>query len=93
MKMTYIVKGNLEILPPLLPRILHTADVGVDTRLICTDISEENRKLMKDHGVKIYCTRHNQKLFGKRNKVLDWTGFRTNQPRIHTHIRSMQNPG
>lgn len=76
MKMTYIVKGALEILPPLLPRILHTADVGVETRLICTDISNENALLIKEHGIKVYCTRHNQKLLGKRNKLLDWLGFR-----------------
>ncbi len=76
MKMTYIVKGDLEILPPLLPRILYTADVGVDTRLVCTGISEENAALMEQHGVKVFCTAHNQKLFGKRNKLMDWMGFR-----------------
>ena len=76
MKMTYVVKGNLEILPPLLPRILYTADAGVDTRLICTGISEENHRLMQEHGVQVYCTGHDQKLFGKRSKVKDWLGFR-----------------
>lgn len=77
MKITFIVKGNLEILPPLLPRILYTADKGVDTSVICTDISQENAALMQEHGVKIYCTRHRQKLLGKRNKIMDWTGFRS----------------
>ena len=77
MNITYIVKGNLEILPPLLPRILRTADVGVETRLICTDISDENAQLMQQHGVKVYCTRHCRTLLGKRNKLMDWAGFRS----------------
>lgn len=77
MKMTFVVKGNLEILPPLLPRILYTADVGVETRLVCTNISDENAALMQEHGVKVYCTRHNQNFMGKRNKICDWLGFRS----------------
>ena len=85
MKMTYIVKGDLEILPPLLPRILYTADAGVDTRLICTGITEDNAALMEQHGVKVFCTRHNRKLFGKRNKVLDWTGFRRGCKKLLGH--------
>ena len=76
MKITFILKGALEILPPMLPRILYAAKTCTHTSLVCSGISQGNRDLLEEHGVKILVTNHNQKLFGRRCKLVDWSGFR-----------------
>jgi len=76
MKMTFILKGTLELLPPMLPRILLIAEAGVESRLVCTDVSPENRELLEKAGVQVHTTRHKRTFAGKVNKLLDWTGFR-----------------
>ena len=76
MKITFILKGTLELLPPMLPRLLLVAEAGEEARLICTDISTENRELLEKAGVQVYTTQHKRSFAGKANKIMDWTGFR-----------------
>ena len=76
MKITFVLKGDFEILPPVLPRLLYFAQKNIECRLICTNISNSNRTLLESHGVDVYTTCHKRKLLGRRNKILDWSGFR-----------------
>ena len=58
MRITFVLKGTLEILPPMLPRIIHAADSERHISLVCTDISQPHRTLLEEYGVKIYVTQH-----------------------------------
>ena len=76
MKTVFILKGSLEALPPLIPRILLFSKKNIKTMLICTSISERNKSLFKEYGIEYLETKHNDKLFGKNSRVLDWSGFK-----------------
>lgn len=75
MTVTFILKGNLEILPPVIPRIIMFAQSGVKVFFICTAINDRNKILFEENGIKVYETKHRISFLGKHSKIHDWLGF------------------
>ena len=76
MTITFILKGTLEALPPMLPRLILFAQKGINTNFICSNMTDFNSEMLSSAGVKCVQTLHNTKLLGRESRILDWTGFR-----------------
>lgn len=88
MNILFILKGNLEILPPIIPRILYFAKQNIKVSLICSGISQPNRILFEEKGVSVYETAHKNLLLGHNSRIMDWSGFRRGCKKI---LRSKAN--
>ena len=75
-KITFILKGVFEGLPPMLLRLVYTAKKGIETNLICSKLNLATRKLLNEVGVICWETLHQDKFMGKPSRVKDWLGFR-----------------
>ena len=76
MKITFILKGDFEGLPPMLPRLIATAKKGIQARLICTKMKKSSRDCLESANVVCKETLHADKFLGKSNRIMDWSGFR-----------------
>lgn len=76
MDITFLLKGAFEGLPPMLPRLLCLAEKGHSLHLICSSMTADNRQRLTSAGISCEETRHNTKLFGRENRLMDWKNFR-----------------
>lgn len=77
MDIIFVLKGSLEGLPPMIPRIIHFAkQKDIKVSLICSYVAPSNLKVLESFGVKCYQIKHRTRLFGFKFKILDWLGFR-----------------
>ena len=81
MTITFIQKGALEILPPILPRLICIAKTN-HVNLICTKISEYNKNILRSNNISFRETLHNITFLKKKRKILDWINFRISAKRI-----------
>ncbi|MBE6643077.1 MAG: glycosyltransferase family 4 protein [Ruminococcaceae bacterium] len=78
MNITFILKGGIQILPPMLPRIVQFAEKKHNVNFICTTIVDEHRSVLEKMGVKCFETKHKNTVLKKHSKIRDWMGFRKN---------------
>ena len=91
MRVTFILKGSLEALPPLLPRLIAFAKRGITTAIICSSMTENNQAKLSEFGVRCYHTKHSTKIFGKEKRLADWANFRANvKTLLDTELRSSE---
>ena len=82
MNITFVLKGKLEGLPPILPRLLYTAGKGHRTRLICSSCEPSSLKILENYGISCYMTSHSGRILGKSSRFADWHGFRAGYKKI-----------
>lgn len=82
MDVVFLLKGDLEGLPPMLPRLLCLAERGLKMQMICTRMTEENRQRLTAAGIAVYETRHNTRFLRRENRLLDWRNFRASVKKL-----------
>ncbi len=76
MEITFILKGDFEALPPMLPRLIEISQMGIKCNLICTRMKKSTRDLLDNVNVKCRETLHRESFIGKPNRIFDWLGFK-----------------
>lgn len=75
MNITFILKGKLEKLPPMLPRLMSFAQKGFQVKLICAEMTAGEQEILNGCNIECHTTNHATKFLGKENRLKDWSGF------------------
>ncbi|MCK9478948.1 MAG: glycosyltransferase [Firmicutes bacterium] len=76
MVITFILKGTVEALPPMLPRLIYASKKGIKVNFICSKMQEKSKNLLESAGIVCRETLHCDKFMGKRSRIMDWIGFK-----------------
>lgn len=86
-KIIFIIKANVENLPPILPRIISAKSIFEKVVLICTGISPNNQSFLKNKGIDVLVVETGKKKKGLL-KALEWLSFKN---KVWTYLKQHTN--